>query len=88
MPGTQEAIKDTIACRRKGLAVPVPTRVAVWAQGCPRALGLHVLPSFSSNLTSKPQQAATTSLQAALNLPPAAEVLLRANANAADPWWA
>lgn len=52
--GTQEPIRDTIACRRKGLAVPVPTRAAVRAQGCLHAPGLHILPSFSNSLTSNP----------------------------------
>jgi len=39
VPGTTEPIRDTTACRRKGLAVPVPIRAAVRSQGCPVPLG-------------------------------------------------
>lgn len=56
VPGSQEPIRDTIVCKRKSPAVPVPTRAAVRAQGCPRALGLHIPPSFSNSLTSNPNR--------------------------------
>lgn len=67
--GIQEPIKDTTACGRKGLAVLVPARAAVRAQGCPCPPGLHIPPSSSSPTSSNLSPPASPELTSDSRIP-------------------
>jgi len=66
-------------------ASPSLDNAVAGTRGCPHAIGLCVI-SLLQGPHLQPQQEAATPHQAALSLPPTAEVFLGAEANAADPW--